>query len=120
MEKTKKIKALKENHLFQKVYKKGKSVASGTMVLYALKNYDRRNTLVGITVIKNRGNAVTRNRIRRKIKEAYRTLHPFVKEGFLIVIVARKACDDAHFTVIQDELYALLKKAALLREEGLK
>lgn len=114
MEKTKKILSLKENHLFQKVYKKGKSYVSSTLVLYVLKNYDRKHTLVGITVRKNRGGAVIRNRIRRKIKEAYRILSPFVKDGFIIVIVARTACKNAHFTVIQDELYALLKKAALL------
>lgn len=115
MEKTKKIRSLKENHLFQKVYKKGKSYVSGTIALYVMKNYDRNSTLVGITVKKSRS-AVTRNKIRRKIKESYRRLHPFVKEGFIIVIVARTACENAHFTVIQDELYALLKKAALLGE----
>lgn len=114
MEKTKKVRSLKENHLFQKTYKKGKCYTSGTLALYVLKNYDRKTTLVGTTVSKSRGNAVVRNKIRRKIRETYRILNPFVKEGFLIVIVARKACEDAHFTVIQDELYALLKKATLL------
>jgi len=118
MEKTKKIRSLKENHLFQKIYKKGKSYVSSTLALYVLRNYDRKSTLVGITVKKSRGNAVTRNKIRRKIKESYRILNPFIKEGFLIVIVARTACEDAHFTVIQDELYALLKKAALLGEDS--
>ncbi|OGO88350.1 MAG: ribonuclease P protein component [Clostridiales bacterium GWF2_36_10] len=112
--KTKKVTSLKENHLFQKVYKKGKSYTSSTLAIYVLRNYNRKSTLVGITVLKNRGKAVIRNRIRRKIKEAYRILNPFIKEGFLIVIVARKACEEAHFTVIQDEMYALLKKASLL------
>ncbi len=117
MEKSKKIHSLKENHLFQKTYKKGKSISAGTVVLYVMKNYDRKTTLVGITVAKSLGNAVKRNRMKRKIKEAYRNLHPFVKEGYIIVLVARKACFDAHFTVIQDELYAVLKKAALIKSE---
>jgi ribonuclease P protein component len=117
MEKSKSIHSLKENHLFQKAYKKGKSTAASTVVLYALKNYDRKTTLVGITVAKSLGNAVKRNRMKRKIKEAYRNLHPFVKEGFIIVLVARKACYDAHFTVIQDEMYAILKRAALLKND---
>lgn len=117
MEKSRKIHSLKENHLFQKAYKKGKSISAGTVVLYAMKNYDNKTTLVGITVAKSLGNAVKRNRMKRKIKEAYRNLHPFVKEGYIIVLVARKACFNAHFTVIQDELYALLKKATLLKGE---
>ncbi len=118
MKKTKKIQSLKENHLFQKVYKRGKSYISGTVVLYVLKNYDRYNTLVGITVIKNRGNAVVRNRIRRKIKEAYRAVHPFVRDGFLIVIVAKKSCADADFSVIQKDVHALFKKASLYNEKN--
>lgn len=117
MEKSKKIHALKENHLFQKAYKKGKSAAASTVVLYAMKNYDKKTTLVGITVAKSLGNAVKRNRMKRKIREAYRSLHPFVKDGYIIVLVAKKACFDAHFTVIQEEIYALLKKAALLKSE---
>lgn len=117
MEKTKKIRSLKQNYLFQKVYKKGRSAVSGTLVVYALKNYDRKNTLVGITVKKAIGNAVKRNRIKRKIREAYRTLHPFVKKGYIIVIVARKACEKAHFDIIQNEMYILLKKTDLLGEK---
>jgi len=117
MKKTKKVLALKHNFLFQKVYKKGKSVSSGTLVLYSLRNYDKRVTLLGITVAKKIGNAVKRNRIKRKIREAYRGLHPFIKDGYLIVLVARKACEKASFNVIQDELYSLLKKASLLRED---
>lgn len=118
MEKTKKIRSLKENFLFQKAYNKGKNYVSGNLVLYVMKNYDRKSTLMGITVVKNRGKAVVRNKIRRRIREAYRTFHPFIKEGFIIVIVARKACADACFTVIQDELYALLNKATLLKDDA--
>lgn len=117
MKKRRKIRSLKENHLFQKAYKKGKSAAASTVVLYVMKNYDNKTTLVGFTVSKSLGKAVKRNRMKRKIKEAYRHLYPFVKDGFILVFVAKKASYDAHFSVIQEEIYTLLKKADLLKSE---
>lgn len=116
MEASKKIAVIKENHLFSKVYGKGKSFVSKALAVYVLKNYDRSKTLVGITVSKSRGNAVKRNLIRRRIREAYRALYPFVKKGYLIVIVARGSCEKFSSAVLCEQLHDILKKAALLAE----
>lgn len=48
-----------------------------------------RSTALGLTVSKKIGNAVTRNRIRRRMREAYRLNEAGFKSGFDIVIVAR-------------------------------
>lgn len=111
---TKKIIALKENHLFSRAYRKGRCFSGKYIALYALKNYDKHSKKLGITVSKNRGNAVKRNRCKRIIREAYRVFNPFIKEGYIIVIVARQPCVDAHVSVVTSELEALLSKAALL------
>ena len=62
--------ALKRSHIFRRLYST-KGLANSYLVLYA-----RRNRLgcneVGITVSKKLGNAVIRNRTRRRIREAYR------------------------------------------------
>mgnify|MGYP005758520441 FL=1 len=115
MEKSKKVQTLKENHLFSRLYSRGKSVSSKTVAVYLMKNYAADGTRVGITVSKSRGNAVVRNRTKRKLREAYRALHPLVKENFLIVIVARQACVSASVADITEDLYNLLQKAALLK-----
>ena len=106
---------LKENHLFSRAYRKGRCFSGKYVALYVLKNMRERDTnKLGITVSKSRGNAVKRNRTKRIIREAYRVFHPFVKEGHIIVIVARQPCVDAHVSVVTSELEALLSKAALL------
>jgi len=113
MEKTKKFSVIKENHLFLKAYGKGKGYVSDAMAVYVLRGRDRQNTFVGFTVSKNRGNAVLRNRLRRRLREAYRILYPFVKKGYIIVIVARQACENYSSTELCEQMHALFRKAAL-------
>ena len=114
MNKTRRIISLKENHLFAKSYKKGRCFSGKYIALYVLKNYEKNQNKLGITVSKSRGNAVQRNRTKRVIREAYRVFHPFIKEGFIFVIVAKQPCVTAPVSVVTSELEYLLEKAALL------
>ena len=103
---------LGKNRNYRFVYRKGKSYPSRLLVLYFLRGKDLK---VGFSVSSKVGNAVVRNRTKRKLREAYRALHPLVKENFLIVIVARQACVSASVADITEDLYNLLQKAALLK-----
>ena len=116
MYKTKRILKLKENHLFSRAYRKGRCFSGKYIALYVLKNQNKTEKKLGITVSKNRGNAVKRNRCKRIIRESYRVFHPFVRDGVIIVIVARQPCVDAHVSVVTSELEVLLEKAALIQE----
>ena len=111
-----KVRILKENHLFARAYRKGRCFSAKTVAIYILKNRDPEHTLYGITVSKNRGKAVQRNRAKRIIREAYRTFRPFIKKGHIIVIVARQPCVGAHLSVVTAELEDLLEQAALLSD----
>lgn len=119
MQATKKVLSLKENHLFARAYRKGRCFSGRNVALYVLKNRTATQTLLGITVSKSRGNAVTRNRIKRVIRESYRAFHPFVRRGVIIVIVARQPCAKACVAAVTSELGDLLEKADLLAEEPL-
>ncbi|MGI6264960.1 MAG: ribonuclease P protein component [Acutalibacteraceae bacterium] len=79
---------IKENRDFQYIYRKGQTQVHPCLVTY-LRCTRRPVTRVGITTGKKIGGAVQRNRCRRIIREAYRSLMPQVRGGFDIVFVAR-------------------------------
>lgn len=80
--------AIKSNTEFRTLYYRGKSRVHPGLVTYA-----RRNRYgvprIGITTGKKIGKAVQRNRCRRIIREACRTLSPALTGGWDIVFVAR-------------------------------
>ncbi len=83
-------KIIKLNHdsQFKKLYKKGKSCVLPSLVIYVRENGQGVNRL-GITASKKIGNAVTRNRAKRRIRELYRSNLARLKTGYDFVIVAR-------------------------------
>lgn len=88
-----KIVAIKEPYLFSKVYAKGKKKSEKNIAVYALRNYKSGETCLGITTGKKLGNAVTRTRARRLIREAFRlsTKSKNWKKPYWIVVVARSS-----------------------------
>lgn len=84
------IRSIKENYIFRRAYKKGKSYVFPTMVIYVLKGRGREPRL-GITVTKKQGNAPTRNRMRRIIRAAFAAKRDILPNADIIV-VARTKC----------------------------
>jgi ribonuclease P protein component len=76
------------NRDFLRLYKRGRSLVSGAVVVYYSKNRLGRNR-IGITTSKKIGSAVRRNRARRIIREAYRLMEPQTANGYDFVFVAR-------------------------------
>ena len=97
---------LKKNRAFQYVYRKGHSVACRNLVMLLAPG---RELKVGFSVSKKTGNAVTRNRIKRRLRECFRPYLGDVKTG-LYVIVARPSAAEAAFDDLRRDMRYLLKK----------
>lgn len=83
-----KVKILKENRDFHRLYKKGKSLVTPVVVIYYSRN-KYNETRFGITTGKKIGNAVKRNRARRIIRAAFYELSSSLKNDYDFVFVAR-------------------------------
>ena len=85
------IRSIKENYIFRRAYRKGKSYVFPHMVIYVLKGGKQAEPRLGITVTKKQGNAPTRNRIRRIIRAAF-AKHADILPACDIIVVARTKC----------------------------
>ena len=118
-----KLRAIRENHLFSKVYAKGKKFVGRRVIVYVLPDYSgaritrsdpmhRRVNRVGITVTKKLGGAVERNRAKRIIRDGYRLADRKspLKKGLLVVIVARSSIAGAKAQDIGKDISAAFVK----------
>jgi ribonuclease P protein component len=67
---------------------------------------------VGLTVPKALGNAVVRNRIKRRLREAVRSAIPLLSAPVDIVLHPRRTVLDADFEVIQREVESIFRTVA--------
>ena len=102
---------LTRNNDFRRLYAKGRSYATSVLVTYVMKNRSR-NIRIGITTSKKIGKAVLRNRSRRIIREAFRSVSKDISPGYDIVFVAR---GKTPFVKSYDILRAMKKE---LKEAG--
>lgn len=109
--------SLKRNKNFRYVYRRGKSVSSRMLVMI----YNKSKTgmvKVGFSVSKKIGNSVQRNRIKRRLREAFRPLIPEITPGYDIIFIAREAVTEAEFASIGRSMYGMLRKASLLKKQN--
>lgn len=104
-----------EEHEYRTVIRKGKLVAGKAFKAYVLTGEDlerRAGFIAGKTV----GGANDRNRARRVLREAYRTLKPgLVPEGFRIVFIAKPAAARFKVQQIRQEMAEKFAKLGFLR-----
>lgn len=109
--------SLKENRVFRRLYAKGRSAVSPTMVLYCRKNGRRENRL-GLTTGTKLGHAVVRNRVRRRLREIYRLQEHRLAPGYDIVVVARVRAVYSRYAELERDFLRLAKKLQLLSPQG--
>lgn len=85
----KKADRLRKNKSFQAVYKDGKSHANRLLVLYMLPNNSPCKK-IGFAAGKRLGNAVTRNRVKRMMREAFRLNQSRLPDGYDYILVGRQ------------------------------
>lgn len=105
---------LKKNGAFTYVYRRGKNASSRDLVMLYAKG---KGIKVGFSVSKKVGNAVTRNLVKRRLRECFRPHLGDVKTG-LYVVVARPSAGQATFQSLFKQVRDLLKRQHALQEDS--
>ena len=110
--------ALKQNHEFRRLYSNGRNAASPYFAVYCRRT-GRPYSRLGLTTGVKLGNAVKRNRVRRRMRELYRTNESKLRPGYDIVMVARTRAIFARYSDLESSFLRLMKKLELTlpREE---
>jgi len=104
---------VRSNERFGEIRQQGRSVANELLVMYALPNgleYSR----FGFSVSGRIGNAVVRNRIKRRLREAVRLQMEQIATGWDIIWIARRPISKAGYHAMFDACARLLRRAQLL------
>lgn len=112
-----KSKTFKENKDFRRLYYRGKSVASDSLVTYAMKK-KKGGCKLGITTSKKIGNAVERNRSRRVIRAAYSALEGEINGSWDFVFVARSKTSKVKMQVILNQMREHFISIGVINEEN--
>lgn len=109
--------SMKKNHDFRRLYAKGKSLATPSLVIYYRRTGRDFNQL-GITVSTKIGKAVQRNLIRRRLREIYRLNEERLSVGLDIIVVARVKSRYVSYLQLERDFMNACGRLGLLRGGG--
>ena len=100
---------------FDTVYRHGRSVSTRFLVLYWFPRGDDGPPRLGLAVPRKVGGAVVRNRIKRQLREAWRSVIEQVPPAHDYVLIARpglhEAAESRGFEWLRDRVVEVLGKA---------
>ena len=104
----KKHNIVKNNYEFNSIIRNGKSKKNKYFIIYYANNVLEKYRF-GISVGKKIGNAVIRNRYKRKIRSIVDNNKKYYQKNIDYIIIMRKACIDASFIEMENKYIVLIK-----------
>jgi ribonuclease P protein component len=97
---------------FERIYREGSVYQTRYIVLFCLRE-DVEGRKAAFVTSKKLGNAATRNRIRRRLREAYRRIKAKLPDTVHLVFVCRKGIAELKWESLLGEMDSVLAKAGL-------
>ena len=101
---------------FNYIYRVGKYKAGENLIVNYIPT-KLENCKVGFSVSKKIGKAHIRNRVKRQLREAVKTLLPKLNQKHNYIISAKPTIIDKSFHKITDELFQILNKCGMINNE---
>jgi ribonuclease P protein component len=102
---------------FGRAREQGRAFRDARLVILVRPN-GLQTTRFGFITGKRLGKAVVRNRLRRLLREAARSLCADTRDGFDVVIIATRQAVGSSYHAIRESMQALFHRAGLLADEG--
>ena len=100
---------LKKRKDFAYIYRRGKSFAASNIAMNYIK-VKSDELLIGFSASKKVGNAVSRNHVKRIMRECVRKNISVIPIGYRIIFNARAKSSSASFAEISNDIYYLIGK----------
>ena len=118
---------IKEHHLYNKTFQRGKRYSGKYLSVFVLRDYAAKRLMrenpekkyynrFGVSVTKKVGGAVQRSRAKRILRAGYRAVEPEIKTGFLVVVSPRDGILSAKSTDVERELRRGFAKLEMFRD----
>lgn len=105
---------------FASVRKKGQSTACRYFVMATLVDPSIEDLKIGLITSRRVGNAVLRNKIRRRLRSIISKHGEFLHSGRYLVMVARHRAGEASFEQLETDWLRLARRLEILRDPALK
>lgn len=102
---------------FLQVRRRGKSIGGRYLVLAFLHDAALADCRFGFITSKRVGNAVHRNRLRRRMRSIVRKAGPGIVPGHYVVTIARVGSADAEYMDLENEWIRLATRSGLVGEQ---
>jgi len=108
---------LRKRSVFRKVYEEGRSAANFMIAIHLLPNPDHVHR-VGFSAGKRLGNAVVRNRCKRRLRECWRLHQQEMPAGMDMIVVARRSMVNAKWEKIAAAFSDAFRRSSLVAEKS--
>lgn len=106
------ISRIKKRKQFNWIFKNGDNVNSKLLTLVFCKS-KIKGSLVGYSVSKKIGKAVTRNKVKRRLKEIVKINQSLLQNKYSYILVAKPGIENATFIELTQEVENILVKAKI-------
>ena len=108
------VRRLKVSREFERVRKEGRAVRGGLLILSVLPVDGEKRFRVGLITSRRVGEAVARNRVRRRLREIVRRNQQALKGGIWFVVIARRSAAQTDSAALEAEWLRLAQRAGIL------